>query len=114
MSEKDFAIGTVAAPLPGSTISKKPSYLVTLEDGSGKSKSTLRFMAVDRPDLLNGFISVKGFFTEASEEEVVTKFATILASTPKDQLMEMLFPWHRITSIRSLVFNAVKPTIVNK
>lgn len=114
MSEKDFAIGTVAAPLVGSAISQKPRYLIVLEDGSGKTKATTLFIAVDKPDLLNGFIGVKGIYTDASEEDVLAKFNTILTSTPKEQQVDILFPWHRVASIRSLVFNAVKPVMINR
>src|ERR1700690_1915903 len=112
MSEKDFMIGTVAAPTAGSTISKKPHYLVTLEDSKGKV--THRFIALDLPVFHVGFIQAKGIYTDNTEEEIIKKFSEIVVGTPKEQQVEIFFPAHKISSIRSLVFNAVKPVMVNK
>lgn len=114
MSEKDFAIGTVAAPGPGSAISKKPCYLITLDSVQGKGKIS-RFIAVDNPShTAPGCIQVKGIFSDEAEEDIVKGFADILMTTPKEQQLEMMFPWQRVMSIRSLVFNAVKPVMINK
>lgn len=118
MSEKDFAINAVgqmgsagalvAGGLPGSAISKKPSYLVTMEDTSGKTKVLKRFITVDKPDLLQGFVQAKGFFSDAEEDEIINNLSGILTSTKKELICEIMFPWHKICSIRSLVFNAIK------
>jgi hypothetical protein len=106
MPEKDFAVGTVSIPTVGA-VSRKPCYLVVL---SASGKKTENFVSLDKPDLLNGFIQTKGFFTDLSEDDLVTRFAEVVASTPKETFLDMMFPWHRVQSIRSLVFNAVKPT----
>jgi hypothetical protein len=123
--EKDFAIGAVGSGQQGvpsgavyaggqpagSVISKKPCYLVTL-DGVTKTGKTVvaRFIAVDKPDFNNAaFAQVKGFYTDSSEEEIVVGFLDIIRETPKDQIMEVMFPTHKIHSIRSLVFSAEKP-----
>lgn len=87
---------------------KKPPYLVTLTPTTEKSKSLQKFISLDKPESLNGFIQVKGIYCDHSEEEIIKNFAEILASSPKELILEMLFPLHRIISIRSLVFNAVK------
>lgn len=111
---KDFAIGTTNVVPAGAPISKKPSYLITLEEFNGLAKTYQRFIAVDRPDFSEGgFIHAKGFFTDMPEEEIINNISDILTSIKKELLLEMSFPNHRIFSIRSLVFNAVKtPTIV--
>ena len=108
MSEKDFAVGAVGVPSVGA-LRQKPCYLVVL---STSAKKTENFIALDKPDLLNGFIQVKGFYTDLSEEEAVKGFVEVVSSTPKDQYLDIMFPWHRVQSIRSLVFNAVKPTSI--
>lgn len=128
MGDKDLAIGAVGGgqsgvPLgavyagglqAGSSVSKKPCYLVTLENPHSKAKETTRFIAVDKPDILNSFVQVKGFYTDLSEDEVVKRFSEIIQVTPKEQQVDITFPTHRIVCIRSLVFNAVKPIMVNK
>lgn len=111
MPEKDFAVGTVSIPQAGA-ISKKPSYLVTLE-GVSSNKKMARFITLDKPELLTGFIQVKGVFSDLSEDEIIADFISILASTAKESFLDMMFPTQKVCSIRSLVFNANKlPTIV--
>lgn len=105
----DIAIGTANLPTNAPRLTK-PSYLVTLVDG----KVVTYFIALDKPELASGFISVRGFYCEASEEEVVKGFVEMISKTPKETVLEMMFPTHRVKSIRSLVFNAAKPTMINR
>lgn len=107
MPEKDFAIGSVGLPQVGKQATK-PCYLVSLAPVAGKKP--VHFIALDKPDLLNGFIQVKGIFSDLSEEELVKSFAEVVSSTPLESRLDMMFPWHRVQSIRSLVFNANKPS----
>jgi len=109
----DIAIGTANLPT-GTPILKKPVYLIVLVDGSGKTATETNFIATDRPDLSYGFVSVRGIYCEADKEEIVKNFAELVNKAPKDTVLEMVFPAHRIKSIRSLVFNAVKPTMVSR
>lgn len=115
MAEKDFAISVTAAPNMG-TISRKPSYLVTLEDAStGKGTKHRRFITLDKPDFHDSFIQVKGIYSDLSENDIVSDFVEILSSTKKEEFLDMMFPVQKVCSIRSLVFNANKPsTLVGK
>jgi len=92
----------------GGFILSKPSYLITLEDSFGKTKTKNYFITLDKPEYLNGFIQVKGLFAEKdmAERDVIINFSSILTSADKELFLEMLFPWHKICSIRSLVFKA--------
>ena len=88
---------------------KKPPFLLTLEDGvNGKTRNFQRFISLDKPLSENGFVQVKGIFCDKDEEEIIKTFTDILTESPKELILEMLFPLHRVYSIRSLVFNAVK------
>lgn len=88
---------------------KKPPFLITLDDGvTGKTRNFQRFISLDKPESINGFVQVKGIFCDKDEDEIIKTFADILTNTPKELTLEMMFPLHRIYSIRSLVFNAVK------
>lgn len=108
MGEKDFAISVTVAPQVGQA-NKKPCYLITLEDTSTKTKSAYRFfIAMDKPDLLTNFIQVKGIYSDLSEDEILKKFGEVLTNTPKESIVDMMFPSHKVHSIRSLVFNANK------
>ncbi len=92
---------------------KKPPFLITLDDGvTGKTRNFQRFISLDKPESINGFVQVKGIFCDKDEEEIIKTFSDILTGTPKELTLEMMFPLHRIHSIRSLVFNAVK-TVTN-
>jgi hypothetical protein len=107
MPEKDFAVSSVGLPQVGK-VAMKPCYLVTLLNPAGKK--AMHFIALDKPDLLEGFVQVKGYFSDLSEEELVKTYVEVVTSAPLDSRIEMMFPWHRILSIRSLVFNANKPS----
>lgn len=102
MPEKDFAVGVTAGPLVMGAISKKPAHLVLIED----NKKVRKFISLDKPEILNGFIQVKGVFSDFSEDEISKNFSVILTNSSKELIFEMMFPWHRICSVRNLVFKA--------
>jgi hypothetical protein len=104
MADRDYAIGAVGTIPTAGTINKKPAYLIHLTNGKGMQK----FVAIDKPDSQNGFISTKGFFSDATEEEIIKTFSDLLTQTPKELILDMWFPWHRVYSVRSLDFNANK------
>jgi hypothetical protein len=108
MTDKDFAVATIAGIPQVGGVNRKPTYLVLLEDTSGKKNSYQKFIALDKPDSQNGFIMTKGFFCDLSEDEIFKTFADILTRTPKEAILDVWFPWHRVCSVRSLVFNANK------
>jgi|SRR6185436_2090932 len=99
----DIAIAVTGLPNAMST-SKKPSYLIILEDNNTKSKVVKKFITLDKPELLQGFVQAKGFFSEAPEEEIIKNFSELLTSTSKDLILEVLIPWHKISYMRSLIF----------
>ena len=115
MSDKDFTVGTVSNFPAVASTSKKPIYLIILEDSSSSKKvSFQKFIAIDKPDSQNGFIMAKGVFTELSDDEIIKTFSEVLTSSPKELILDMWFPWHRVVSIRSLVFNANKTATLVK
>jgi hypothetical protein len=107
MSEKDYAIAATSRIFSGSPMLTKPVYLITFET-SGKVTKAKFFIAVEKPEMEEAFVQVKGIFSELSEEEIINSFAEILTTAGKESILEMYFPWHRISSIRSLVFKANK------
>ncbi len=111
MPEKDFAVGSVGIPSVGKVISK-PCYLVALTNPIGKKP--LHFISIDKPDLLEGFIQAKGYFSDLSDEDLVKSYAEVVANAPLDSRVEMMFPHHRVLSIRNLVFSANKPTSITR
>lgn len=113
MSDRDFAIGSVGIPAVGH-INKKPCYLVELTDITISNKALLNFLAIDKPEPMNGFIQVKGFYSSLSEDKIVKTFSELVAATAKENILDLMLPIHRVYSIRSLVFNANKPSSLVK
>lgn len=101
----DITINPIAS-LGSQSISKKPSYLIFLneEKSSKKLGESLKFITFDKPELLTGFVQVKGFFSNLSEDEISKNFIELLTSTAKDLILEVMFPCHKISYMRSLVF----------
>jgi len=104
MPDKDFAIGVTAVLPNAGALMKKPPHLIYLTDGKGKL--TERFLSMDKPEVQNGFIQVKGIYVEESDDELIKNFFDILTSASKELILEMMFPLHRISGIRNLVFKA--------
>ena len=113
MSDKDFVVSVTGIPNVG-YVSKKPCYLISLEDVKGKSKVVNYFISIDKPDFQTNFVQAKGFYSDLEEDEILKKFGEIVVNTPKENIVDMMFPSHRIYSIRSLVFNANKPSSLMK
>ena len=105
---QDLVIGVTTKVPTGGQLSTKPSYLIYIDDpdGTGKNRKIKRFITLDRPELLNGFIQVKGFFSELSDDEIINSYQQVLTTTRKELILEVMFPWHKVHSIRSLVFKA--------
>ncbi len=101
----DVAVLPVGLPT-NAAINKKPPHLIILENMRGKTKNDENFIAIDRPELLNGFIQVKGFFCELDPDEISKSFLTVLTESNKELYVEMMFPWHRIKVIKSLIYKA--------
>lgn len=109
-SGKDYNIGTVSVP-NGGQILKKPNYLITLLDDSKKRKEF--FISIDKPEIQDSpFVQVKGFFVSSTEEEIINKYSEMVLNVKKELILEIMFPIHRVYSIRNLVFSAIKPATV--
>ena len=103
MSSNDIAVQVTG--LPGAVaISKKPPYLVIMEESSGKNKIIKKFITLDKPELLQGFISAKGIFSDLPEDEIIKNYYEVLTTANKELFLEVLIPWHKISYIRSLIF----------
>lgn len=105
MTDHDIAIGPVGIPNTAA-LAKKPPHLVSLSDG----KKIELFLSLDKPESLNGFIQVKGFYVSdsdrATEEQVNKDYLNLMGEIKKDSIVEMYFPLHRVHSIKNLMFKA--------
>lgn len=98
----DIGLGIVGIPNVGA-ITKKPLHLIVLVKG----KQEEHFLSLDKPELLTGFIQVKGFFCDAvKESDGTVDFNTLTASTPIDKIVELMLPTHRVVSVKNLAFKA--------
>lgn len=104
MPDKDFAIGVTSVLPNAGALAKKPPHLIYLTDSKGKA--TEKFLSLDKPEFLNGFIQVKGIYTNIDDDEINKNFFDILTNSSKELIYEMIFPWHRISGIKNLVFKA--------
>lgn len=102
MSDRDILVSSTTVPKVGA-LTKKPCYLIKLDSKSFDSKS---FIALDKPESVNGFVTTKGFFCDKTEKAIINNYSDIISETSKENLLEILFPIDKIIYIRSLVFNA--------
>jgi hypothetical protein len=104
----DIAIAPGNMAFVGAPSLKKPPYLVVMERMDKKTQVIERFISLDKPESINGFIQVKGIYSDKTEDDIIKNFNDILIKTAKDAILEMMFPLQRVLYIRSLVFSAVK------
>lgn len=76
-----------------------PTYLVSLEDG----KKTKYFIAT-KYDENGNYAKCVGFYSNIAEDNIISSYEEIVKTTEKTSFTEMLFPWSRIVSVRSLVY----------
>lgn len=104
MSDKDMVLTPSLRVPEGSPISNKPSHLLVIEDEFAKIKL---FISIELPDMKNvSCVQAKGFFTDASEEEVIIHFSELIAKADKKNFVEIYVPWSRVVVIQNLVFRA--------
>src|ERR1700677_1213130 len=105
-SDKDVVITSQLRVPEGSSISAKPNHLITFKPEKGGA-APKRFISLDQPNMTQeGWIQVKGAFSDQNEESIASNFKTLMQSLHKDSIMEMYFPRESIQSIRNLVFRA--------
>lgn len=96
----DVAIQPIGTPDYRSVAKIVPTYLVTLE-----GKKETYFIATRFDDSYVHCGKFVGFFHNASSvQDISTKFDEIIRATDPSNFVEILFPWTKIQSIRSLVY----------
>jgi hypothetical protein len=98
----DIGLGVVGIPNAGG-MSKKPPHLIELTE----SKKTTTFVSLDRPEFFHEFIQVKGIYiSSAKVAELEKDVMTFVSQISKDDICDMMFPTHRVLSIKNLAFKA--------
>jgi hypothetical protein len=101
----DIAVNPVAL-INRPVQSNKPCYLLTYEDGAVAKNKIKRIITIDKPETNSSYVHLKGVMTELTEEEVISSYQEVLTTAPKELIIELMVPWHRVFSLRSLVFKA--------
>ncbi len=104
MSNHDFAVSNVGyTPHAPPKLNYTP-HVIHLVDG----KKTIKFITTNKMDLSNGYVAAKGLFTDASDEEISSKYMQMTEEVEKEKIVDILFPNHRILYIQSLIYTARK------
>ena len=88
---------------PGKLI---PAYLITLE-GTKKGPKVIQeqyFIATKFDDAFVHCAKFVGFFYEGDIEGIIGRHSEIIEAMPTTNFVEIMFPWNRVLSIRSLVY----------
>jgi len=101
----DIAIRTTVSLPNAGGLSKKPPYLIELSE----SKKKPYFLSLDRPEFQGNFVQVKGVYIDSSKLEELERDAITFASQiAKENICDMIFPIHRILSIKNVAYKAAK------
>lgn len=102
----DISINTTSI-FQGSTVIQKPIYLLTLKTEDTKGKPTKEFfLALDKPDIETAYVSCKGFYVEGTEDVISVNFIDLVSKTDKAKYSHIMFPWHRVSSIKNLGYKS--------
>lgn len=120
-SDKDLAVSAIGAfkespsnpgipGIPNGPPAKVvPAYLVKLLPDLDSKKSYRFFIASGEAAFNNpNFVHVKGFFTDASEEDICSQYKEMVAGATTSQIVEMWFPCSTVHSIKSLGYKTNK------
>lgn len=109
MSDKDLAIApTSNLPSIQSNMVRKVSYLIVLEKGKDSRLPEPHFISLDKLDINNHTVSARGVFTDKLVADIALQYNQILNETDKSQIVEVIFPLHKVSYMKNLVFNAKK------
>lgn len=98
----DLVVGAVGLQVKVPQIIKTP-YLVELEAG----KKREYYVTLDKPDLSNSCVTIKGVSAEISDvDEFMKNYNDFLSDVKKENIVEAIFPWHRVIRITNLVYKA--------
>lgn len=97
----DLAVNPASLPDYNRTMGKiTPIYLVSLEGG----KKETYFVATKFDDSYNHCAKFIGFYCNLSIDMIVSSYEEVIKTTDGVNFVEILIPWHKINSIRSLVY----------
>ena len=88
-------------------MTRKPVHLVCLKGDSKIGSGLEYYLTQDRPELLNGFVNIKGF-SVFQEDLNLKDYKDLVDQTSKDKYEEMLIPVYRIHYIKNLDFRGQK------
>jgi hypothetical protein len=97
---QDTIIQQVAVPTDNVAIRRPPTYLISI---LGDKKSDQLFVATKYEDGAH-CAKLTGFYSSESEAKIITDYDEIIKATPKQEFVEMMIPWGRVKSVRSLIF----------
>jgi hypothetical protein len=80
----------------------EPFDLVVLD--SFKKSTEEYFIATKSDHGVSHYSQFVGFFFDGKKEDIIERYAEIIASTPTTSFVQIKFPMHRIREIRSLVY----------
>jgi hypothetical protein len=97
---QDTIIQQVSIPSDNITIRRQPTYLVSFTDSTKKNS----YFVATKYEEGTSCAKLTGFSIDLDETKIVAGYDDIIKGTDKENFVEMFVPWHRIKSVRSLVF----------
>jgi len=108
----DFAVSNVPYKPPAPATYKNPPHVIFLSQVEGSTKSSAskntKFICTGKIEFINGFVQCKGFYVDQAEDKIISDFDDLISTVDKEKIVEIYFPNHRIISIRSLIYKAVR------
>lgn len=88
-------------------VRQQPTYLVAMEKGA-TGKTIKQFIATKMDVGTGNFAKFIGFYVDANEDDIATNYQELVAKADAEAFVEILVPYSRVATIRSLSYRHKK------
>ena len=78
-----------------------PTYLVQVKTITGKA---VEYFVAVRYDASENYVKCVGFYSKEQPQNIITQYEALVQNTPKNDYIEVWFPWGEIKQVQSLVY----------
>jgi hypothetical protein len=86
----------------------KPPHLVVLNGKVGVAKNSHNecFLAIEAPEMQTAYVKARGYFMDATPEDISKGWRDMLTSIDKDRIEELYIPWSDVKRVKNLTYKA--------
>jgi hypothetical protein len=100
-NQHDITIQSAGDLKSNNNLRPTPSYLISMWGLDGKQQ---QFIAIKFDDGHPQYVKCVGLYTKGNKEKIAKDYMAIIKAAPIEDVEELLIPWSRIETVKSLLF----------